>query len=154
VSPGASGKGATLPKGGADRDPSKKTRGAKSENWTEFIMDARLERYHRLVIYSNGESFGRNPRDIRTEEWKAEGYEGKPLLCVIRGRCLDCCVFQPAEVRKCVSVDCALWPYRMGTNPFSKRKGNPAAFAKAPSLARSGQTKSRHQAPREGASLV
>ena len=32
----------------------------------------------------------------------------------IRARCLDCCCYQPAEVRKCPVKDCALRPYRRG----------------------------------------
>ena len=39
----------------------------------------------------------------------------------IRAYCLDC-AGRPAEVRKCVAVDCALWPFRMGTNPFRKKR--------------------------------
>lgn len=45
----------------------------------------------------------------------------KPLLKVIREKCLDCCAGQHCEVRKCHITDCALWPYRMGKNPFHKR---------------------------------
>lgn len=32
----------------------------------------------------------------------------------IRLKCLDCCCFQPSEVRKCPSTDCTLHPFRMG----------------------------------------
>lgn len=32
----------------------------------------------------------------------------------IRLKCLDCCCGQAAEVRKCPSVDCPLWRFRMG----------------------------------------
>lgn len=32
----------------------------------------------------------------------------------IRLKCLDCCAYQPAEVRKCPVVDCPLWRFRMG----------------------------------------
>jgi hypothetical protein len=32
----------------------------------------------------------------------------------IRLKCLDCCMWQPAEVRKCPAVDCPLWRFRMG----------------------------------------
>jgi hypothetical protein len=47
-------------------------------------------------------------------------------LRVIRAKCVDCCAGQPGEVRKCVATTCPLWPYRMGTDPFTNRKGNPA----------------------------
>ena len=32
----------------------------------------------------------------------------------IRQKCLDCCVYQPKEVRLCPTKDCPLWRYRMG----------------------------------------
>ena len=32
----------------------------------------------------------------------------------IRHKCLDCCVYQPSEVRLCPSRECPLWRYRMG----------------------------------------
>ena len=64
----------------------------------------------------------------------------------IRKKCLDCSCFQPKEVRLCPEIDCACYPYRMGTRPskatldtmeafyeenpestkeFSDKKGNP-----------------------------
>lgn len=35
----------------------------------------------------------------------------------IRAKCLDCCVYQIAEVRLCTAKNCPLWPYRMGHRP-------------------------------------
>ena len=32
----------------------------------------------------------------------------------IRLKCLDCCCGNSAEVRRCSSVKCPLWRYRMG----------------------------------------
>lgn len=32
----------------------------------------------------------------------------------IKLKCLDCCCYQVAEVRKCPSKDCPLWIYRLG----------------------------------------
>ena len=50
-------------------------------------------------------------------------YHGeKNPLKAIRARCLDCCCQQPSEVRKCVSVTCPSWPFRMGTNPFRQKR--------------------------------
>lgn len=40
----------------------------------------------------------------------------------IRAKCLECCCDQPTEVRLCESKDCPLWPYRMGHNPFRKKR--------------------------------
>jgi hypothetical protein len=41
----------------------------------------------------------------------------------------------PGEVAKCTTIACRLWPYLMGWNPFSNRKGkpggNPEALARA-----------------------
>lgn len=42
-------------------------------------------------------------------------------LKAIREKCLDCCAGQHAEVRICHLTDCALWPFRIGKNPFHKR---------------------------------
>lgn len=61
---------------------------------------------------------GRDPRDMSNEEFSRLKHKKMNPMKVIRAKCLDCCVGQPAEVRKCTAVDCALWPYRMGTNPF------------------------------------
>lgn len=32
----------------------------------------------------------------------------------IRLKCLDCCAYQQAEVRKCPATSCPLWRFRMG----------------------------------------
>lgn len=45
----------------------------------------------------------------------------KSVLKAIREKCLDCCIGQHAEVRRCHITDCALWPFRMGKNPSHKR---------------------------------
>ncbi len=50
----------------------------------------------------------------------------------IREKCLDCSCQQPIEVKECTVKTCALWPFRMGTNPYrSKRTMSPEARAKA-----------------------
>lgn len=35
----------------------------------------------------------------------------------IRAKCMDCCCYQAKEVRLCPSVNCPLYPYRMGHRP-------------------------------------
>ena len=51
------------------------------------------------------------------------------ILQAIRGKCLDCSVYQPSEVRACPLTMCALWPFRMGEDPApSQNRG----FAKPP----------------------
>ena len=32
----------------------------------------------------------------------------------IRAKCLDCCCYQPNEVKLCPCKDCPLWSYRLG----------------------------------------
>ena len=39
------------------------------------------------------------------------------ILRAIRSKCLDCSVYQPAEVRKCTVYACDLYPYRFGGDP-------------------------------------
>lgn len=51
-------------------------------------------------------------------------------LKAIRAKCLDCCCWQPTEVRLCPVKDCPLYPYRMGHNPRLKGRGNPEALEK------------------------
>ena len=45
-----------------------------------------------------------------------------PLLKIIRLKCLDCCCWQEQEVNLCPAKDCILWNFRMGKNPFSKKR--------------------------------
>ena len=44
------------------------------------------------------------------------------VLKAIRAKCLDCCGGSPAEVRECEIDHCALHPFRMGKNPFRKKR--------------------------------
>ena len=38
----------------------------------------------------------------------------------IRAKCLDCMCGQVNEVKLCPGTDCALYPFRMGKNPYLK----------------------------------
>ncbi len=69
-----------------------------------------------------GELIGRDPRKVPVADYERAGIDGAAILAVIRAKCLDCAVYQPEEVRKCVAIACPNWPYRMGTNPFHKRE--------------------------------
>ena len=40
----------------------------------------------------------------------------------LRRYCLDCAE-NYAEVRRCAIINCPFWPYRMGNNPHSPRRG-------------------------------
>ncbi len=57
---------------------------------------------------------------ITLEDLKGTQHTKKSLTKVIREKCLDCCCGQAAEVKLCPVEKCALWPYRMGNNPFRK----------------------------------
>jgi hypothetical protein len=65
---------------------------------------------------------GRDPRAMSLEELAAVGFKNPPLLGSVRDKCLDCCCGSTAEVRRCGATSCALWPFRMGTNPWSRNR--------------------------------
>ena len=68
-----------------------------------------------------GELVGHRPSDVPSQILSLKFRAQNPLKA-IREKCLDCCCANAAEVRKCVAVDCALWPFRMGANPFRKKR--------------------------------
>ncbi len=68
-----------------------------------------------------GELVGKIPSEVPSKILSLKFRAQNPLKA-IREKCLDCCCGNAAEVRKCVAVDCALWPYRMGANPFRKKR--------------------------------
>jgi hypothetical protein len=76
---------------------------------------------------TDGSTEGRHP--VSRDELQAAGHDKRPLLKVIRAKCLDCSAGSDVEVRRCTAVGCSLWPYRMGNDPFTNRKGNAARFA-------------------------
>ena len=43
----------------------------------------------------------------------------------IKLKCRDCCCDSYKEVQYCEALQCPLYPFRDGSNPFTKRKGNP-----------------------------
>ena len=70
----------------------------------------------------NSEFVGIDPRKFPVSDLRELGHpESYPKI--IRAKCLDCAGGQPSEVRKCVSLDCPLWPVRMGVNPFHRKGG-------------------------------
>jgi hypothetical protein len=77
-----------------------------------------VERYGKLVVRNpDGSTEGKHPRDADVDVMR-EIHEPAPLLRVIRAKCLDCSGGMESEVRKCTAIGCALWPYRMASNPF------------------------------------
>jgi hypothetical protein len=67
------------------------------------------------------ELIGKAPGDVPSEILSLK-YGAKNPLKAMREKCLDCCSGQLGEVRKCVAIDCALWPFRMSKNPFRKKR--------------------------------
>jgi hypothetical protein len=67
-----------------------------------------------------GELVGRRPSDVPSG-FLALNFGAQNPVKAIRAKCLDCCCGNAAEVRKCVATKCALWPFRMNSNPFRKR---------------------------------
>ncbi|MDP6876851.1 MAG: hypothetical protein QF521_25330, partial [Alphaproteobacteria bacterium] len=66
----------------------------------------------------DGEEIGRDPRRMTTAELIAVGHARLPLSKAVRRFCIECSGGSMDEARKCVAVDCVLWPFRMGTNPW------------------------------------
>ena len=46
--------------------------------------------------------------------------EIKNPVKAIRAKCLDCCCNNPNEVKLCPIEKCALYPFRLGKNPYHK----------------------------------
>ena len=69
----------------------------------------------------SGELIGRQPNEVPSEILSQKFRAQNPLKA-IREKCIDCCCGDTSEVRKCVAFDCALWPFRMGKNPFRKKR--------------------------------
>ena len=61
-----------------------------------------------------GALIGRDPRKIPAPDWA--GVARLTAMQAVRAKCLDC-AHNFAEARKCVQVDCPLWPLRMGKYP-------------------------------------
>jgi hypothetical protein len=95
----------------------------------------------------HGKDIGRDPRKMTVAELKKLGHAAKPLLSVIRTKCLDCCAGQAAEVRYCVAFHCANWPYRMSKNPFRSPKITDTDERRAQRLAALAKARSAKSAP-------
>ena len=77
-----------------------------------------VERYRKLVVRNpDGSTERKHPRDADVDVMR-EIHEPAPLLRVIRAKRIDCSGGSESEVRKCTAIGCALWPYRMASNPF------------------------------------
>lgn len=84
-------------------------------------MDYHERRALGVEVPASGEPQGRDPRKMPTSLLEKIGHTKNPLLRIIQAKCLDC-AHSSSEVRKCVALDCPLWPYRMGANPFKPER--------------------------------
>lgn len=78
-----------------------------------------------------GEIIGRDPRTISEAEWASVAGDVLVGMKAIRAKCIDCSGGNHAEVRKCVSVSCPLWPLRMGSQPKGLRAARKDAAEEA-----------------------
>jgi hypothetical protein len=53
-----------------------------------------------------------------SENLRVLGHQPMPVLKAIRAKCLDCSGGMQSEVRDCFVRNCALYPFRMGSNPW------------------------------------
>lgn len=66
---------------------------------------------------------GKDPRRLTADDMADAGVPIRLAKAAIRAKCLDCCGDNAAEVRKCVSVSCPLWPFRItGSLPGALKK--------------------------------
>jgi hypothetical protein len=79
-----------------------------------------------IVRNADGSTEGVDPDSLPLDVLRTM-HQGGPIMSIIRAKCLDCCCGQQSEVRRCTAVGCALWPYRMGKNPFHGARGREAA---------------------------
>lgn len=81
-------------------------------------MEQIIARRQPALEQRDGEEIGRDPRKMTMTELEAAGHARLPLSKAIRRFCIECSGGPPHHPRKCVFVDCVLWPFRMGTNPW------------------------------------
>ena len=62
---------------------------------------------------------------MNEENFEVEGYEGEKITSVLKAvkkHCLECSGYQRDEVKLCTVTKCNLWPFRLGKNPYRKKK--------------------------------
>ena len=72
-----------------------------------------LEFMKKHEVAKGGEKHGGEDRDVRCPETS----HSNPVKA-IRMKCMDCFGGHRSEVDRCPVKDCALYPFRMGRNPF------------------------------------
>ena len=68
------------------------------------------------------ESVSPRPPTPTLVDLAALGHVPRPVLAIVRAKCVDCCNGSRAEVKRCATTDCPLWPLRTGRNPFAVRR--------------------------------
>ena len=66
-------------------------------------------------------SEGFSPRKYSSELLTKAGYSKTSPLEAIKAHCLECSGYSKFEALKCVSLECPLYLYRLGTNPWDIR---------------------------------
>lgn len=61
---------------------------------------------------------GARPSDLTAEQFAELGHDQTNPVKAIRRKCVDCMGGSIEAIRDCMSTNCALWPFRMGRNPF------------------------------------
>lgn len=77
---------------------------------------------HQIWDESEGCPIGHDPRGMTPAELEALGFTRRPPLKAIRARCIDCAAGDASEVRRCGQFACPSWLYRMGTDPWHRRR--------------------------------
>lgn len=72
-----------------------------------------------------------NPRKMGSKKLAAMGFVKRPIMSVIRSKCIECCCGSSHEVAHCTTATCPLWPYRMGTNPLRAERSEAQKAADA-----------------------
>ncbi len=61
--------------------------------------------------------------ELTPAQMKWLGHRKQNPVRAMRSFCLSCMGGDSAQVRKCTSPACSLFPYRLNRNPFTDRKG-------------------------------
>ena len=54
-----------------------------------------------------------------------DGYKGEhvpSVLKAVKKHCIECSGYQRDEVKHCTVTKCYLWPFRLGKNPYRKKR--------------------------------
>ena len=68
--------------------------------------------------HPDGGNMGADPRELTQADLEAGGLTKQSRGDAIRAKCIDCCGGNSEEVRRCSMLDCSLWPFRMGSDPW------------------------------------